>query len=544
METRLPSVFLNLLVENKKLYRENKHDGIMEHFKFGFEHEALIHIEQPKAIDYFIDIADMWRQDEEREHPYPSFLRTSLETTLREVSSLPTKQTGGTIRTNRMHSKHRMQTVAEAMDINNSEESQNAHFNVRHGPAADIDEQYWQDQITNCTFMPIRDASIMLRFLLASTFNQVGPNTFKVTQYYHGKPCWPRPLLPNKKLRDNGVPYYTVTEDASVKLSPTTDPMLFYRTFNEVIMDRPATRPAFKIIPNVEISSRILTIEDVNPNANTTFDAFLTTNTTANGAFSYWHNTTTSNHVHFSYREPSFYRNPTTLAKVCMVYWYFEPVLLLMVGHWRRRSSYAGSMREQFKAVKNYRNLFFNVDASNFEGFLSMMGLELDLPSIVFLFQTGRYSAFNMYNLAPNSIGTIEVRLKHGSNDPLENKMWMLLLAFMFNSAAEDQSWVTNQPNEFKKSAWNLFSKLELNREWETSTKLFLDDSTLYDLKVVLDVMRTYVVEDIVWNYWMSVLSRLHNIPAVFQFQGGGAKAKSKSPKTPTATKCAKPRST
>ncbi len=497
----------------------------MEDFKFGFEHEALIHIEEPKVINYFIDIADTWRNDEEREHPYPSFLRSSFEKTFREVSRFPTKQTGGTWTAR----KNRIQTVPDAMEINNSEEPQNSHFNVRYGPASNLDEQQWQDRITNCTFMPIRDASVMLRYLLAATFNHVGPNTFKVTQYYHGKPCWPRPLLPDKRPSESGIPHYTVTEDASVKLSPTTDPMLFYRTFNEVIMDRPATRPSFKIIPGVEISSRILTIEDVNPGAETTFDAFLTNNTSANDAFSYWHNTTTSNHVHFSYRDPSFYRNPRTLAKVCMVYWYFEPVLLLLVGHWRRRATYAGSMREQFKTVKNYRNLFFNVDGSNFEGFISSMDLDLDLPSIVFMFQTSRYSAFNMYNLAPNSIGTIEVRLKHGSNDPMENKMWMLLLAFMFNSAAEDDEWITNQPREFKKSAWNLFGKLELNREWETSTKLYLDDATLYDLKVVLDVMKTYVVEDIVWDYWMSVLSKLHNIPAAVIGGGGGKKSKNKS---------------
>lgn len=237
-----------------------------------------------------------------------------------------------------------------------------------------------------------------------------------------------------------------------------------------------------------------------------------------------------------------------TLAKVCMVYWYFEPVLLLLVGHWRRRNTYADSMRNQLKMLKHYRNLFFNVDASNIEEFLMSHGLALDLPSIVFLFQTDRYSAFNMYNLAPNSIGTIEVRLKHGSNDPLENKMWMCLFALMFQAAADDKFWISNQSKEFKKSAWDLYAKLEINPQWDTSTKLFLNESTLQDLKVVLETMRTYVDDDLVWNYWMSVLSRLHDVHPTLVGGGRGQRQqrhkKSTVSKKPSTKRPVKPRST
>jgi len=487
----------------------------MEHFKFGFEHEALIHIDQDNVIDNFVAIADQWRLDEEREHPYGTYLRASLQKTLKDVRRVNNQNAGGT---------RGMQSIVEKMEINTTNGSQNSHFNERRGPASQLNEQFWHDPITDCTYLPLRDTPAMMRYFMASIFNYVGPNNFKVTQYYHGRPCSPRALLPHKKPSD--APFYTVTEDGSVKLAPDTDPVLFYREFEDVILNRQPMHPPYKIIQGVEMSSRILTIEDVDPSTSTTFDAFLTSNTTAHNAFSFWHNRTTSNHVHFSYHDATYYRNPVTLAKICMVYWYFEPVLLLLVGHWRRRNTYADSMRNQLKTFKHYRNLFFGVDHSNFEQFLATHGLSLDLPSIVFMFQTDRYSAFNMYNLAPKSIGTIEVRLKHGSNDPLENKMWMLLLAFMFKAAADDKMWITNQSNEFKKSAWDLYAKLETNSQWDSSTKLFLNEATLNDLKVVLDVMKTYVGEDIVWNYWMSVLARLHDVPATIV--GGGSSRRKK----------------
>lgn len=513
----------------------------MEHFKFGFEHEALIHLEREDIIDTFIEVADRWRIEEEREFPYGNYLRKVLGESLGKVHQEEgAPQDGG----------------AQSMDININNNSRRAkdlaktsHFNERRGPAPLIMDMTWEDRITDCSYLPLRDQDAMLRYFLASIFNHIGPNNFRVTKYYHGKPCPPRLLFPTNQ--HSNAPFYTVTDDASVKLAPDMDPILFYRTFEDVISDRSAKRPPNHIIQGVEMSSRILTTDDINPSAATTFDAFLTSNTTVHKTLSYWHNRTTSNHVHFSYHDQTFYRNPMTLAKICMVYWYYEPVLLLLVGHWRRRSTYADSMRNQLKAVKNFKNLFFHVDGSNFQEFLSSQGLELDLASVVFLFQNDRYSAFNMYNLAPNSIGTIEVRLKHGSNDPLENKMWMLLLALMFKAAADDSMWITNRSNEFKKSAWDLYAKLELNSEWDSSTKLFLNEAALSDLKAVLNVMKTYVAEDIVWNYWMSVLARLHDIPP--SIVGGGAapavrkhktKQTGKHKTTSTLKRSSKPRST
>jgi hypothetical protein len=294
-----------------------------------------------------------------------------------------------------------------------------------------------------------------------------------------------------------------------------------------------------------EVISPIMSMKDIAYKvSNSRFDQVLRTALAAGGQFKQWHNDRTSNHVHLSYDTPGFFRKPAPLLKVCMAYWYFEPVLLLLCRHTRRANDYCWSLREfltkgkvmsegdyamhvqygnkmhltamsRVRFKEEYHKIFHTMRMSNYASVLKDLGLPDDYPSIVYMFQDFDYrtSALNLTNLVPNGSGTIEVRIKHGSTDCTENKMWMHLLANLFYSAFTDSRLVSERGGDrFRASAWDLYDQLAEHPHWTKSTAMHINAETASTLQDVLRVMSDYCPDRKVWSYWMDVLHSTHTI--------------------------------
>lgn len=124
------------------------------------------------------------------------------------------------------------------------------------------------------------------------------------------------------------------------------------------------------------------------------------------------------------------------IKKCCMAWLWFEPFFFLMVPHWRRKNKYAQAMRElvrkNFKSTSAYIHFFDNpktylnkiAKASlTLKAEARTKNYEENLGKLLTFFQgdpteaSNRYAALNLMNLCLDGIGTIEVRIRHGSDD-------------------------------------------------------------------------------------------------------------------------------
>jgi gamma-glutamylcyclotransferase (GGCT)/AIG2-like uncharacterized protein YtfP len=223
---------------------------------------------------------------------------------------------------------------------------------------------------------------------------------------------------------------WAITQDSSVKLDGSK---IYEKVETENHQDLLKTD---QIIQYIEIVSPILTWKSINENIiENTLQKFK-----ANDLLNYINNSTTSNHVHFS--NGDIFKDSIHLVNSVMAWWYYEPVFLSMVGKWRRDNRYCISFNTRMYAMYGPINTeqCKHINSENYNFFLGAVGYNdslTELHKLVYFFQgsdhSSRYSALNLMNLI-NNIGTIEVRLKHGSSDGEENKNFVLLLGNFFHS--------------------------------------------------------------------------------------------------------------
>lgn len=195
-----------------------------------------------------------------------------------------------------------------------------------------------------------------------------------------------------------------------------------------------------------------------------------------------YNNVKTSNHVHISMKNEL--KNPDKLLKVCAAWLYFEPLFYSMVAPFRSNNYYCKPVfkqmhdikglkdkeREKEKDKEKYKNqaidrvkTFFysmkGVDEYNKNGKESTKNKEevkKRIKGIQQFFGSEKYSVFNLVKVS--TIGSIEVRLKHGSNDSEENSMWMRLLAYFVMASVKNQKITDITPLPIKDIAWKLQS--------------------------------------------------------------------------------------
>lgn len=191
---------------------------------------------------------------------------------------------------------------------------------------------------------------------------------------------------------------------------------------NEINNDR-------NVFENIEIVSPPLDLKD-DSHKEIINDVFNNVFINNNYMF-HFNNSTTSNHIHFSCKND--FRNRENLYNICMNWIHFEPVFFNLCPFWRTNNDYCTSINENMKnnlEEDAYNTIFMGED---------QMGP--DISDIINIFQGNceepntRYTAINLLNLVDGGIGTIEIRLKHGSNDPEELLFFIELFTKFFDAS-------------------------------------------------------------------------------------------------------------
>ena len=426
------------------------------------------------------------------------------------------------------------------------------------------------------------NSNTLERFVVASIFNMIAASKFnnqhysvefKAAKAYHEDPC-----TINGLLEDMHVPYlldrskelqtWAVTFDSSVdKLGDR----LAYTTFINFLTDEKKDKTVkveqdkqlYKNYMNVLSSQVIDKIEFVSPILygvehfdRTTvppLQAVIEEIFEYNNIFQYWNNKNTSNHVHVSLNVAqdqttnNLFNNKLDedpALKIIMAWFYFEPLFLLCVGHWRRKNRYAKTLRhvvfDQLQSLDPTlsNNILLRLGCGdytldNLHTFLKTKGIIVGEKHnlVINMFQgPTRYTALNLMNCLGGGHGTIEVRLKQGSSDTEENMMWLRLLGF-FMVAAHNNPYITaalddNTKNEFIKAftvaessqsqTFQLFGVQE--SVWANYTRFeIIDESQNKVLYSMLDIFKQFLlfgnnpderkhVND-VYNYWNNIIN-------------------------------------
>lgn len=308
------------------------------------------------------------------------------------------------------------------------------------------------------------------KYMYVMLLNSSGDQQFLFApEYRNDLKCLPSPFTTIDTCSNPDNNCWTVTQDVSVEI----DGKDLY-TMNHYAMQRVKNvegRSRLLLLENIEIVSPILKWNDINRKENnssgklSSFENVLEKKVHADGLFEYYNNELTSNHIHISLMDT--FKNPYNLVDICMAWLYFEPLWFSLVAPFRENNDYCNSMENVLYYVledaleKENKNtdeiltleiaIFEKMSSQNLESM--MMDLEpiinkdgkIDslLDKIIALFQglDFRYTALNLLNVS--KVGTIEVRLKHGSTDATENIMWMKLLAFFVYATMKNESVTT-----------------------------------------------------------------------------------------------------
>jgi len=225
----------------------------------------------------------------------------------------------------------------------------------------------------------------------------------------------------------------------------------------------------------------------------------------------YWNNENTSTHVHMSFQGlEDIHKRPLIIVKLFYAWFYFEPLFLMLCGSWRRNNNYCQNYKNRF--ASRYNMFKQDINDSNFMDFINVnfpkVKAEIDecdkpgctqeqyttkiIVALLTIIQGGpyhsdRYFSLNLLNLLPGGIGTVEFRIKQGSNDTEENKMFMLLLAEfiegimnLYDKNIKEHIMVSANYKDtpIVDDFWNLHNLLITNN-WSRSehTKILFDDT-------------------------------------------------------------------
>ena len=370
-----------------------------------------------------------------------------------------------------------------------------------------------------------RAEQVAHRFLLASIFNdyikgasfavasktQQACSTFDISRLATTLTRTPKtPKTPKSKMiqetSDTTHKPWLVTPDMSVV---QTD-FLLYQSFRDILTQKNLDQPA-NILETIEMVSPVLTYKDVAEGwMGRVLDGMRCRKPLQ---LTYWNNEKTSTHVHMSYDHPFFHDNkPYFLIKLCTAWLYFEPIFMLLMGHWRRENRYAKGMR----TVVTERSIFDTVHERNFK---DLMGSQLSNEALVYaiieLFQgkpdakESRYAAFNMLNMNPGGIQTVEVRIKQGSSDSVENQNFVLLLANFVKGVMERDGVAMTYSQSKKDAFWNLTSILMRHPEWSTSTSLVLPNADWEVVHSIFKEFLTYIQDINIKAHYISIFNKV-----------------------------------
>lgn len=383
------------------------------------------------------------------------------------------------------------------------------------------------------------DPNVLKNVLLASLYNGTLPREakFRSTRFQVGdktrKPCdvFPSSVKDRKVYSydastvnhdtDRNSRIWAVTHDSSVFQDGEVP---LYHNFKDTFMSEPSSPPpdANELLKYTEVVSPILSLADFTSGY---FQTICGKTMTVHDMMKYWNCSRTSNHIHMSYESPLFHQyKPQVLVKVCMAWLYFEPVIMLLMGHWRRNNQYCEMMRKKLGSkvqTGKVPEFFMNMTSDNYMKYLGPLldGIPADLEdpvgrqnvvnAIIHFFQgpidkrETRYAALNLMNLRQDGIQTVEFRIKQGSADIEENVMFMKFLAEFVHSAITGPDIVTRIGHILKVRAWTIYDQLAPH--WGQFTRVSLDNKQKMMVDTIFQELMTLIEDIQVKTYFMKM---------------------------------------
>ena len=248
---------------------------------------------------------------------------------------------------------------------------------------------------------------------------------FTFNNDYGEPPCYPKTAPSGANHR-----FFAVTHDPSVKLKQHEERGI--PLYTRLQGDKPASHAHLNdsphILESIEIVSPKLCIDELDQGF---FRGFMSGNMSG---VTYLNNSTTSNHIHFSVGDQL--KDPKKLYKLCTYWLYFEPLFIRMFPWWRQQNEYATSMYTCLEAMLGDKDRVLRM-LYNLTAHAQKLDTDPDngIHQVIAKFQgnphehESRYACFNILNMLPGCIGTVEVRLKHGSTDEDELKNYTAFFA-------------------------------------------------------------------------------------------------------------------
>jgi len=289
---------------------------------------------------------------------------------------------------------------------------------------------------------------------------------------------------------------YIVDTDLSVSCYKRKDKSIFYNN----IKDSNITKLYYyDVISNTEFVSGIFrTKNDVKNGLNLFFDylkdIFGDDNVLLNSS-------ETSNHIHFS-----FNNNDKVILKpdinfilvfVCL-YYIIEPLLFNFCIKSRTDNKYCKAMKP-----KLYDN---GISLEIFNG-IEDYNEKLNKIMETFFVVNDRYNALNLQNLITFNIGvteskpTIELRIKHGSNDAEEIYKFCELIEIIVN--------ISYKIYEKLKEKENIFELIEKETKLHSTIQEYIKTKTKKSLNKILDILYTNIEDK---EYWINHIEQIKKI--------------------------------
>lgn len=326
-----------------------------------------------------------------------------------------------------------------------------------------------------------------LQVILASILNENSPVPFQVVLNNSDNTLSVSfvPKFPEDPSYEEDANAWSVTSDMSVHLNESDKAYQVYEPKGRAIRQPNPERT----INYIEIVSGILSKRDDDKVA-ATFN-HLPCPVKDVPRFAYWHNQSTSCHVHISCGQE--FRDPKNLLRICTAWWLFEPCLSLFVAPWRLENRYCRLMRSIIPNLENAISEYIYFDKT--------------LANIIGIFQErnrpraeSRYAALNLTQLFPGGYGTVEVRLKQGSTSSEETLKWAHLLERFFASAisvwpAAYRSFTEKDNLKFKTAS--IPKDKKATSQWD-------------DLRDIMDIFFSKMIDNKeLENYWRNVAYKI-----------------------------------
>ena len=211
-----------------------------------------------------------------------------------------------------------------------------------------------------------------------------------------------------------------------------------------------------------------------------------------NGTIEYTNNASTSTHVHISCinDNTNYFRDPAYLLAIALAWIKFQDVFFALVSEERRNNMFCRE-NPDFSNDKGLVSALINaVCAKPFSGENSILVRQIaNTFATDSNFSIDRKYGLNLQNLIwTNSnpgIGTIEVRLHHGTMNPQEIFYWVLLISLFINSVMNEVYSISKEGNAAKSQLTQYLKSL-----YEQDINYPFD--TLFQKYIKSDILREY----------------------------------------------------